>query len=225
MAIPLSMKRGEIVLIVLLALLNFVPIGAGLVRLSGLDDPTPENARFIAAPVVTVLHILASSVFGLVGIGQFVASFRRRHPSWHRRMGWALAITGLVSAVSGLWMTRFFPRVEGDSDLLDLFRLVFGLAMVACLLLGLYDARGRRFQRHSAWMVRAYAIGMGAGTQVVLFIPWVMVVAPPDATARAWLLGAGWALNLTLVEAWIARGKHRRAHPAAAPMRDRSRGA
>lgn len=215
--LPPSITRGDIVLVTVLLLLNIVPILAGIVRLSGLHAVTPENARFVAAPVPVVLHIVASSLYSLVGIGQFVEAFRRRYRTWHRRMGWVLAMSGLVAALSGLWMTWTFPRVKGDSDLLDGFRLAFGVAMVACLLMGLYEAKRRDFNHHSAWMIRAYAIGMGAGTQVVLFVPWVTLVAPPDALVRALLLGAGWALNLVIAEWWIARSRCQKTRRAAAP--------
>jgi hypothetical protein len=211
-------KRSDIVLIVVLLLLNGVPIAAGIERMVGMGLPTPENARFVGSPIATALHIVSSSVFGLVGIGQFIDGFRRRYAAWHRRAGWVLAISGLVSALSGLWMTGFFPRVKGDSDLLDLFRLIFGVAMVVCLLFGLYHGRRRNFQQHSAWMIRGYAIGMGAGTQVVLFIPWVVLVAPPGALERALLLGAGWATNLLLAEWWVAR-RHRRRPANRPPLR------
>ena len=205
-----SKNRSDIVLIAVLLLLNAVPIAAGVSRLLGLHVPTMENARFVASPIATCLHIVGSSLFGLVGIGQFVDGFRRRNAAWHRRAGWVLATSGLLAALSGLWMTVFFPRVKGDSDLLDGLRLVFGVAMVVCLLAGLhFGAKKRDFVRHRAWMMRGYAIGMGAGTQVVVFIPWVLVVAPPGALQRALLLGAGWVINLIIAEWWIARGRRR----------------
>ena len=209
MRFPLLIKNNNVVLICILLLLNAVPIAAGMSRLSGMHVITPENARFVASPIATALHIVGSSVFGLVGIGQFVDAFRRWSPVWHRRAGWVLVVSGLVSALSGLWMTGFFPRVKGDSDLLDAFRMVFGVAMTTCLSVALYAARKRDFLRHAAWMMRGYAIGMGAGTQVVLFIPWVVVVAAPNALVRAMLLGAGWTINLLLAEWWISRGRGR----------------
>lgn len=206
----LQKGNGEVILVVVLLLLNIVPIVAGISRVWGMQALTPENARFVAAPVATGLHIVGSSVFGLVGIGQFIGRFRRGKRSWHRRAGWVLAVSGLVSALSGLWMTGAFPHAKGDSTLLDAFRVMFGIAMTLCLLMGMYWARKRNFLRHQAWMVRGYAIGMGAGTQVVLFIPWVVLVAPPDACVRALILGAGWALNLLLAEWWVSGSTRRR---------------
>lgn len=206
-------EKSGMMLVVVLLILNIVPMVAGIVRIWGMQVPTPENARFVAAPVVTGLHIVSSSVFGLVGIGQFIDRFRRANRNWHRRAGWVLVATGLVSALSGLWMTGAFPHAEGDSALLDTFRFLFGIAMTLCLFMGVLFARKRNFPMHQAWMVRGYAIGMGAGTQVVLFIPWVVLVAPPDAYARAMILGAGWILNLLLVEWWVFSSRRRRSQP------------
>jgi hypothetical protein len=206
----LQRERSEVILVVALLLLNIVPIVAGISRVWGMQALTPENARFIAAPVVTGLHIVSSSTFGLLGIGQFIKQFRRANPRWHRRAGWVLVVSGLISALSGLWMTATFPHTEADSALLDAFRFGFGVAMTLCLVMGVYWARKRNFLRHQAWMVRGYAIGMGAGTQVVLFVPWMMLLAPPDAYLRALILGAGWALNLLLAEWWVLRSRGRK---------------
>ncbi|HEX6941819.1 MAG TPA: hypothetical protein VF128_02760 [Gemmatimonadaceae bacterium] len=30
----------------------------------------------------------------------------------------------------------------------------------------------RKYAEHGDWMIRAYAIGMGAGTQVLAHLPW-----------------------------------------------------
>jgi uncharacterized membrane protein len=187
--------------------LNAIPFAASVRRLLELGTGaavTADNARFLAAPAPTVLHLLCASTFGIVGAFQFVATFRRRRPGWHRAAGRALTAFGLLAALSGLWMTVFFPRVDGDGALLDAFRLVFGVAMAACMVLGFTAIRRRDVAGHRAWMTRGYAIGMGAGTQVVVHIPWLLLAGKPGTLARALLLGAGWAINLALAE-WIIR--------------------
>lgn len=187
--------------------LNAIPFAAGVRRLLELGTGaavTADNARFLAAPTPTVLHLLCASAFGIVGAFQFVAPFRRRRPGWHRAAGRVLTAFGLLAALSGLWMTVFFPRVEGDGELLDVFRLVFGIAMALCMLLGFMAIRRRDVASHRAWMTRGYAIGIGAGTQVVVHIPWLLLGGKPGTLARALLLGAGWAINLALAE-WIIR--------------------
>lgn len=113
-------------------------------------------------------------------------------------------------------MTRFYPRAWNDGVLLDGLRLAFGWAMAASIVLGLVAIRKRDVVRHRAWIMRAYAIGMGAGTQAVVHLPWFLVAGVPGELARALLMGAGWAINLAVAE-WIIRrgpGAPQRVAPA-----------
>ncbi len=73
-----------------------------------------------------------------------------------------------------------------------------------------------------AWMVRGYAIGLGAGTQVVTLLVGEVTLGPPDAMACGWLMGNAWVFNAAIAE-WIARRSRRgsdgRPPPAPAPLR------
>ena len=53
-------------------------------------------------------------------------------------------------------------------------------------------------------MLRAYAIGMGAGTQALTLMTGALVVGPPSELSRAFLMGAAWVINLAVAE-WIIR--------------------
>lgn len=190
-----------------LIMLSVIPVVAGALRLGELAGGaavTPANARFLAVPLPVVAHIIGATLYGLVGAFQFAKEFRRRRPGWHRTAGRILVVCGLVTALSGLWMTVFYPRPVGDGDLLAAFRLVFGTAMAVSLVLGFVAVRRRDFRRHRAWMIRAYAIGVAAGTQAFTQLPWILLVGPLDETPRALLVGAGWIINLTVAE-WIIR--------------------
>ena len=196
--------------------LSAVPVVAGGVRLAGLAGAAtsrPDNARFFAQPVPVVLHVIAASVFCVLGAFQFVAGFRARRPDWHRYAGRLLVPCGLLAALSGLWMTQFYPRAEADGALLYAFRLVFGSAMVVCLTLGLAAIRRRSFAEHRAWMIRGYAVGLGAGTQFVVHVPWLLLVGQPHVLSRALLMGAGWIINVAVAE-WVIRRSvvHRSPH-------------
>lgn len=207
-----------------LLVLNAIPFAASVRRLLELGmgaAVTPDNARFLAAPTPTVLHLLCASAFGIVGAFQFVPQFQRRRPGWHKAAGRVLTAFGLVAALSGLWMTVFFPRVAGDGALLDVFRLVFGCAMALCMVLGFVAIRRRDVANHRAWMTRGYAIGIGAGTQVVVHIPWLLLGGKPGTLARALLLGAGWAINLAVAEWFIRRHRAPVARRAAVPETQR----
>jgi uncharacterized membrane protein len=208
-----------------LVLLTVVPVTAGAVRLVGLAGAvarTPDNERFFASPVPVVVHIICASVFCVLGAFQFVPGFRRRRPGWHRRVGRVLVACGLGAALSGLWMTLFYPRPPEVDVLLEGFRFVFGTGMLACLVLGLRAIRRRDVATHRAWITRAYAIGMGAGTQVFTILPWVLVAGNPTGVTRALLMAAGWVINLAIAE-WLIRrrpghaGRARRRTVAARP--------
>jgi uncharacterized membrane protein len=188
-----------------LIVLSTIPVVAGAARLSELTsgaEITPDNARFFASPLPVVLHILSVSLYSLLGAFQFAPGFRIRRPKWHRTAGRLLVPSGLVAAFSGLWMTHFYPWPAGDGVLLYGLRLLFGSAMVLSIILGAAAIRRRDFARHGAWMMRGYAIGLGAGTQVLTHVPWFLLFGTPDEFTRALLMGAGWMINLVVAE-WV----------------------
>ena len=207
-----STKSDWLVPVALIAL-SLVPAIAGTVRLAELAGGAPvtaENARFFAAPLPVVLHIPAVIVYTMLGAFQFAPGFRRRHRAWHRTAGKILIPCGLVAALSGLWMTNFYPWPAGDGQALYIERLVFGSAMFACIILAIDAIRRRDFVSHGAWMMRAYAIGLGAGTQVLTHLPWfILMGAKPGEGPRAVLMGAGWVINVIVAE-WIIRRRHLR---------------
>lgn len=189
-----------------LIVLSAVPVLAGAVRVVQLAAGariTAENARFFASPVPVVLHIVGASVFCVLGAFQFVPSLRRRR--WHRMAGRVIVPCGLIAALAGLWMTLFYPRPPGDGDLLAAFRLVFGSLMAVALVLGLLAIRRRDVRTHRAWVTRAYAIGVGAGTQAVVTAIWAVFAGNPGGVTRTLLLGAGWVINLVVAERIIRR--------------------
>ena len=53
-------------------------------------------------------------------------------------------------------------------------------------------------------MLRAYAIGMGAGTQALTLMAGTLIAGPPSELGRALLMGAAWVINLAVAE-WIIR--------------------
>jgi uncharacterized membrane protein YozB (DUF420 family) len=188
-----------------LILLSLIPVIFGALRLTELTAGaaiTPQNARFFASPVPVVTHIVSVTVYSLLGAFQFVPSLRGRR-GWHRVSGRILIPAGLLAALSGLWMSAFYPLPDGHTDVP--LRLFFGTAMLVSIVLGLAAIRQRDFMRHSAWMTRAYAIALGAGTQAVVGITWLLLVGPSDVPTRAALLGAGWVINVAVAEHVIRR--------------------
>ena len=191
---------------VALVALSAIPLTAGtlrLVQLAGGPAVIPADHRFAGFPLALVLHIVGAAVYALVGAFQFVPRFRRRHLVWHRRAGRALTVAGLMVAGSALWLTLFYPPQPGTGHLLYVLRLVFGSAMAACLVLGFTAIRRRDIAAHRAWMIRAYAIALAAGTQV--FTEGIGGAVFGTGVLRADLAkGAGWVINLAVAE-WVIR--------------------
>ncbi len=206
-------------LVAALFLLSAIPLTAGAFRLSELAGGaaiTPANARFFAAPLPVVVHILSAAVYALLGAFQFAPAFRRRRPGWHRVAGRLLVGCGLLVGLSALWMTVFYPGANGTSQLLYALRLGFGAAMIGAIVLGFAAIRRGDVKRHRAWMMRGYAIGLGAGTQVLTQAAGAMIGGPPTDLNRALLMGAGWVINLAVAEWAIRKRPARPARPASA---------
>jgi len=198
-----------------LILLSLIPVIAGAARLtelSGGADITAQNARFFASPVPVVIHIVSVTVYSLLGAFQFVPALRGRR-GWHRIAGSILIPAGLLAALSGLWMSAFYPLPDGTTDVP--IRLFFGSAMLVSIILGIVAVRRRDFARHGAWMTRGYAIGVAAGTQAVVISAWLLLVGTPDERTKALLMAAAWVINLAVAEYVIRR----RARTSGRPVR------
>jgi hypothetical protein len=92
---------------------------------------------------------------------------------------------------------------------LSVLRLIFGSAMILSIILGLNAIHQWNYVSHGAWMMRSHAIGLGAGTQVLTHLPWLLFVGKPGEFARATLMGAAWVINLAFAE-WIIRSARTR---------------
>jgi cytochrome bd-type quinol oxidase subunit 2 len=205
-----------------LILLSAIPLTAGtlrLVQLAGGPALFPADHRFDAFPGALVTHILGAAVFAFVGALQFVRRFRRQHPRWHRRAGRVLVVAGLLVVISALWLTLFYDAQPGTGRLLYVVRLLVAPAMAACLVLGFTAIRRRDIAAHRAWMIRAYALGLGAGTQVFTegfgeAVFGTGVVAGDVAKAAAWVI------NLAVAEWAIRRGATHRPRRTTAALRE-----
>jgi len=141
-------------------------------------------------------------------------SLRRRRPGCHRAADRTLVVAGALVAGSALSMTLMYPQ-EGTGDVLYLFRPAFSTAMVASIVLGFAAIRRREIARHRAWMIRAYAIALAAGTQA--FTVGVGGALFGDGVlAHDLSIASAWLINLAVAE-WAVRRRpapRRRPQPA-----------
>jgi hypothetical protein len=215
-----KLTKADFKIPVLLVILSLVPLLGGIVRMISIAPHaavTPENARFVGSRVPIIFHVVSAVTFSLLGAFQFSAGLRARFPTWHRSAGRWLAAFGLVAALSGLWMTAFYPIPRGmQGPLLYWVRLAVGSAMFASIVLAWRSILERRVARHEAFMIRAYALGQGAGTQVLVLGPWTLLTGESLGLTRDLLMTLSWVINILVAEAIIrARTKTARVAPAA----------
>ncbi len=197
--------------------LGLIPILANALRRVALavgagGEAAAEAAAPLSLPVL--LHIVGATAFVLLGAFQFSARLRRGGRSWHRIAGRVLIGVGLLAALSGLWLGAFYSLPAGSGELLYLFRLLAGIGMALSIALGFAAIRRRDIQRHRAWMIRAVAIGLGAGTQVFT-LGFGEAIFGKTQLSVALLNGAGWVINLAVAELVIRRRPGRRARTVA----------
>jgi uncharacterized membrane protein len=217
-----SKKRSWVWLVIGLILLSAIPLAGGafrLIQLSSGAAVTPDNARFFDSPLPVVLHIVGAGIYALLGAFQFVSRLWQRGVGWHRWVGRLLLVPcGLLVGLSGLWMTLFYPGTNSTDGagalLLYALRLLFGSGMVLSIVLGFIAIRRGDMIRHRAWMTRAYAIGLGAGTQVLTGMVGEFTIGTPNELENALLMGAAWVINLAVAEWSIRRKPGNRARKA-----------
>ena len=196
--------------------LAVIPVAGGtgrLIEVLGGPEVLPSDARFASSPLPLVVHIVAAVVYAVLGAFQFSARLRRRHPGWHRRAGRLLVGLGLAVALSGLWMTLAYPQKAGTGDILWATRLLVSSGMGASLVLGVVAIRNRNIARHRAWMTRAYALALGAGTQAFT-VGFGEAAFGAGVVRTDLMMAAAWAINLAIAEWVIRRPAVRRARRA-----------
>jgi hypothetical protein len=192
-----------------LLVLSAVPMLAGVSRVLSLSTGAftlDGHERFAADPWVAALHIVGATAFATGGAFQFVPSLRRG--AWHRVAGRVLSVLGVVSALTGTWMALEWEPKAFDSAALNAIRAVVAVAMVGFIGLGVVAARRGELEAHGAWMLRAYALFLGAGTQVFTAgftaLPFMQPYMSEGLAAVS--MAAGWLIN-ALVAEWMIRSR------------------
>lgn len=201
---PARPAAGPWLLSAALAFFAIVPVLARLLVELAADPTVPADTRSVAS-VPLIVHAASGTLFTVLGAFQFPTALRRRGrgSAWHPRVGRLLVPLGLTAALSALWLTLFYSHVDGTEQLLYVLRLIFGVAMVASILAGFTAIRRHNVVRHRAWMIRAYALGLGASTQI-LTLGFGGAAFGTSELSTALLTGAGWVINLVVAE-WVIR--------------------
>lgn len=194
-----------------MALLAFttIPLVAGtlrLVELTGGPQVLPTNPRIDEFPAPLVVHVVGAAVYVVLGAFQFPRRLRR-HRTRHRRSGRVAVVAGLLVAGSGLTMTVVYSDAPGG-PVLWVVRFLVSTAMGAALLLGFNAIRRRDIDAHRAWMIRAYALGLGASSQTITQGVGEAVFGTTDLSTGL-SIAAGWLINAAAAELIVRRTRHR----------------
>ena len=155
----------------------------------------PEDARRLsAAPVWHFMHVLGGATFGILGPIQFGRVLMRRYGLLHRVMGRVFVAAGAMMSLSSLSLLWHFPDTYSVG--INSGRLLFGIALGVALAIAMLAIRKRDSTRHRNWMIRAYAIGMGATAVSMVFIPIYAITGEPPSM--------GLAFDIVFLGSWVA---------------------
>ena len=164
--------------------------------------------KFYRYPVTTLLHVATGAVFLVLGLAQFSATLRSRHPAVHRWCGRALLALGAAFTLTGFFFAIAVPYggvLETSAALVfgSFFLLAGGRAWLAI--------RRGDVRRHREWMIRMFATALGIATirliglaTLAALSPGVDVVSPQAFGEGLWM---GWAVTLLVAELWIRRAR------------------
>ena len=164
---------------------------------SSLDAKT---RTFIAEPLPLVLHVTSAPLFSGLGALLFSSPLLAKRPDLHRLIGKAVAISGLVAALSGLWLTLSLHAADPSVPARTGMRMVVGSTMLASILIALFAIASRRVHAHRTWMTRAYAIGLSESTQAILLFLTFLALGELTPSMVTLMITLGWAINLSVAE-------------------------
>jgi uncharacterized membrane protein len=200
----LRLFQRPIPLVLALAFFTAIPVLTALINVMQIPSGAypADSAHLAVAPVSWFAHALAGVTFGITGPAQFLRALRHRFGALHRLSGRIFVLSGAILGLSGL---SLLAQVESQrTPVADIARGLFGLALLIALALAMAAIRDRDFLRHRAWMIRAYAVGMGLGTVGLVFFPiYIVTGQPPIGLASDILFVASWGLSIALGEVVI----------------------
>jgi uncharacterized membrane protein len=197
----LRLLSRPVPLALFLGLFTAIPVLNALVEVVQIPTGSypADSARLAIAPIAWFAHVLAGAAFGITGPLQFVRALRQRFGALHRITGRVFVLSGAILGLSGLSLLAQVTSVR--TPLADTARGLFGLALLVALALAMAAIRNRDIQRHRAWMIRAYAIGMGLAAVGLVFFPiYIVTGQAPMGIASDILFVASWVLTIVAGE-------------------------
>jgi hypothetical protein len=202
-----SFTRRPMLLALLLFVATFIPIASAPIRMfQVITASLPQDSlRFYAVPWGLFSHAFGGLLFALIGPLQFTGALKNRFGKLHRISGRIFVVTGFMLALSALRLLIEFPN--SSTWVLIAARGLAAFGLMGCLTISMFAILKRNFNNHRNWMIRAYAIGMGAATISFIQLPiFIIRGRAMEGYFGDSLFVLSWVINLTLAE-WVIRKK------------------
>lgn len=204
---------------IFLAVICLIPLVFGMTRMFEIAAAGQFALEFLDDYVDRIplfLHIFGSLAFLVFGALQILPGTRARFPRFHRRSGRVIVPLGLLGALTGIWMTLLHPDISGP--LLYWGRLLSASFWAVAIVAGLRAMRQRDYARHGAWMTRAYAISLPAGTLALILLPMVLILGEEGHDFLFEIVQVlAWPLHLGIAEWIICQRRKERARKQPQP--------
>jgi hypothetical protein len=107
-------------------------------------------------------------------------------------------------------MTLVYPFAALDGKAVYFARLIVSTAMISFVFFAVSAIFKKNYAEHGQWMIRAYALALGAGTQVFTHIPWIFFPEIKNEFTRATFMILGWIINIIVAECIIQNQQTKR---------------
>ena len=195
LVVPVALYLGTL-LTILLAMVQVVQIPLGALP--------ADSQRLTATPVWHFMHVLGGATFGILGPLQFSRVLMNRYGLLHRVLGRLFVAAGAMISLSSLGLLWHFP--DTYSVAMNSGRLLFGIALGLALVMAMQAIYRRDIIRHRNWMIRAYAIGIGATAVTMVFFPIYLITGePPKGLVSDIAFLGAWTACVVFAEALVRR--------------------
>jgi uncharacterized membrane protein len=194
-----QIAAGVLIAIVMVSFLRRLFVDAPNLA-AGTLPPEEFDRRYVTHPWLAYLHIVPGVLYLLVAPLQLAYRFRRRHYTFHRRLGRLLAGLAIVSGILALVFGGLFafggpPEASAA--------IVFGLWFVVCLVLAVRAIRRGDIVHHRRWMIRAFATGVAVGTVRVWLAIFQATGLLDSQSSFGPAFWAGFSLHAVAAELWL----------------------
>ena len=152
-----------------------------------------------------LFHTTTGGVALAIGWTQFVSSWRKAYPKWHRGIGKLYLASILLSMTSGLMhlsTVSLRDVYSGAPFGLGLWGL--DLTVIVTALLAFLAVKRRDFEQHQAWMAVNYALVCATPTLRIAWVTFGMTTDLTQAQINSGIATVLLPINLILAMIWLS---------------------